>query len=457
MEYDVAVIGGGPGGYVAAIASAKLGKKTVLIEKDKCGGTCLNRGCIPTKALLHCSELYKEAKTAINFGVNLDVKDFDYSKCYDHKEATSKKLRGGVEYLLKKSGCDVKFANGELLNDHTVKAGDETVTFKNLIIATGSVPAPNPFKVEEGAPLVNSDGFLELKKLPKKVLIVGGGVIGLEFATVLSEFESEVTVVEATPGVLPNMDREVADFAKSGLEKKGVKFFTGTFVMAVKKKGKKALVELKTGDKNFEETADLVVVAAGRRANTEGLNIKAAGVNTERGFITVDDRCCTNVPHIYAIGDVNGKSMLAHAASEQGKIVAENIAKGKNLACDFDLVPGCIYTHPEVASVGLTEQKAKDAGINVKVGRFNAAGNGKLLSMGAAEGFVKLVTDADTGEILGGQICCEHATDMISEISVAIKLESTVHELASTIHPHPTVSEMVMEAADDALGMCIHQ
>ena len=216
-------------------------------------------------------------------------------------------------------------------------------------------------------------------------------------------------------------------------------------------------MELKTGDKNFEETADLVVVAAGRRANTEGLNIKAAGVNTERGFVTVDDRCCTNVPHIYAIGDVNGKSMLAHAASEQGKIVAENIAKGKNLACDFDLVPGCIYTHPEVASVGLTEQKAKDAGINIKVGRFNAAGNGKLLSMGAAEGFVKLVTDADTGEILGGQICCEHATDMISEIAVAIKLESTVHELASTIHPHPTVSEMVMEAADDALGMCIHQ
>ena len=457
MEYDVAVIGGGPGGYVAAITAAKQGKKTILIEKDKCGGTCLNRGCIPTKALLHCSELYSNSLTSGKFGINLDVKGFDYSKCFDHKEGVTKQLRGGVEYLVKKSGCEIKFASAEIVNDHTLKAGDETISFKNLIIATGSVPSPNPFKVEDGSPLVNSDGFLKLTELPDKVLIVGGGVIGLEFATILSEFGKDVMVVEATPGVLPNMDREVADFAKSGLEKKGVKFYTGTFVMGVSPKDGKALVNLKTGDKSFDETADLVVVAAGRRANVEGLNTKAVNLNMEKGFIVVDDRCCTNVPNIYAIGDVNGKSMLAHAASEQGKTVALNIANGKNMGCDFDLVPGCIYTHPEVASVGMTEEKAKASGIDVKVGRFNAAGNGKLMTMGANEGFVKLVTDAKTGEVLGGQICCEHATDMIAEIALAIKLESTAHEIASTIHPHPTVSEMIMEAADDCFGLCVHQ
>ena len=445
MEYDVAVIGGGPGGYVAAIASAKLGKKTVLIEKDKCGGTCLNRGCIPTKALLHCSELYKEAKTANNFGVNLDVKDFDYSKCYDHKEATSKKLRGGVEYLLKKSGCDVKFANGELLNDHTVKAGDETVTFKNLIIATGSVPAPNPFKVEEGAPLVNSDGFLELKKLPKKVLIVGGGVIGLEFATVLSEFESEVTVVEATPGVLPNMDREVADFAKSGLEKKGVKFFTGTFVMAVKKKGKKALVELKTGDKNFEETADLVVVAAGRRANTEGLNIKAAGVNTERGFITVDDRCCTNVPHIYAIGDVNGKSMLAHAASFQGRKVIDHIL-GIDNRIKLDIIPAAVFTRPEAGMVGLTEEECKQRGVPFTAKKTLFRANGKAISMGEPNGLCKLIAD-ENGKIIGAHIFGAHAADLVQEVSALMNRETTVAQLKEMIHAHPTLSEILQECA----------
>lgn len=457
MEYDVAVIGGGPGGYVAAITAAKQGKKTILIEKDKCGGTCLNRGCIPTKALLHCSSLYSNSASADAFGVNLDVKGFDYSKCFKHKENVTKKLRGGVEYLVKKSGCEIKFASAEIINEHTLKAGDETINFKNLILATGSVPSPNPFKVEEGSPLVNSDGFLQLKELPEKVLIVGGGVIGLEFATVLSEFGKEVIVVEATPGVLPNMDREIADFAKAGLEKKGVRFFTGTFVMGVAPKDGGALVNLKTGDKTFDETADLVVVAAGRRANVEGLRPEAVSLHMERGFIVVDDRCCTNVPNIYAIGDVNGKSMLAHAASEQGKTVALNIARGKNINCDFDLVPGCVYTHPELASVGMTEAKAKEAGIEVKVGRFNAAGNGKLMTMGANEGFVKLVSHAKTGEVLGGQICCEHATDMISEIALAIKLESTVHEIASTIHPHPTVSEMVMEAADDCLGLCVNQ
>lgn len=455
QEFDLVVVGGGPGGYVAAITAAKSGLKTLLVEKAEMGGTCLNRGCIPTKALLHCTGEYKAVKNS-EVCVCDDVK-LDYTKAFAHKEATTMKLRRGVEMLVKKSGCTIMNGTAELQNENMLKVGDETVSFVNLIIATGSVPSGSPFEIEEGAKVIDSDGFLELKELPESAVIIGGGVIGMEFATVMANAGRSVTIVEAAPQVLPAMDSELAELSKSVLEEAGVKFHTETFVKKVYTKDGKVTCDITCGDKKDVISADLVVSAVGRRANTEGLKPERAGLRMNRGFIEVNELCATSTPHIYAIGDVNGKCMLAHAASYQGKRVVLNIAENKNLSCTKAPVPGCVYTSPEIASVGMTEDEAKAAGYDVKVGRFDAIGNGKLLSMGEAIGFVKLIGDSQTDEILGAQLACAHATDMIAEIAAVMRCEGTMHELAETIHPHPTVSEMVMEAADDYFGMCAHK
>lgn len=455
LEFDLVVVGGGPGGYVAAITAAKRGLKTLLIEKDKMGGTCLNRGCIPTKALLHCTGEYNTAKNS-EVCILDDIK-LDYSKAYEHKEATAMKLRRGVEMLVKKSGCAVMNGSAEFLNENTINVGDETISFVNLILATGSVPAGSPFEIEDGANVIDSDGFLELKELPDSAIIVGGGVIGMEFATILANAGKDVTIVEAAPQVLPAMDKDIASVSKSSLEEVGVKFHTQTFVKKAYSKDGKVFCDITCGDKKEVISADLVVSAIGRKANTDGLKPERAALQMNRGFIEVNDLCATSTPHIYAIGDVNGKCMLAHTASYQGKRVVHNIIDNKNISCTNQPVPGCIYTSPELASVGMTEEEANKAGYDVKVGRFDAAGNGKLLSMGETLGFVKLVGDNTTDEILGAQIVCAHATDMIAEIAAVMRCEGTMHELCETIHPHPTVSEMIVEAAEDYFGLCVHK
>lgn len=455
QEFDLVVVGGGPGGYVAAITAAKSGLKTLIVEKAEMGGTCLNRGCIPTKALLHCTGEYKAANTSKV--CVCDNVTLDYSKAFKHKVATTEKLRRGVEMLVKKSGCTVMNGTAELQNENMLKVGEETINFVNLIIATGSVPSGSPFEIENGANVINSDGFLELEELPESAVIIGGGVIGMEFATIMANAGKSVTVVEAANEVLPSMDTELAAVSKTVLEAAGVKFYTQTFVKKVYKKGSKTACDITFGDNKDVITADIVISAVGRKANTDGLKPERAALRMNRGFIEVNELCATSTPHIYAIGDVNGKCMLAHAASYQGKHVVLNIIENKHISCTNALVPGCVYTSPEIASVGMTEKEAIEAGYTVKVGRFDAAGNGKLLSMEEAVGFVKLIGDAETDEILGAQLACAHATDMVAEIAAVMKCEGTMHELCETIHPHPTVSEMIMEAADDYFGTCVHK
>ncbi|MDO4586767.1 MAG: dihydrolipoyl dehydrogenase [Planctomycetia bacterium] len=447
MDYDLIVIGGGPGGYVAAITGAKNGLKTLLIEADQLGGTCLNRGCIPTKALLFCSEKYFEAKNSAELGVIADVQPFQYEKAFAHKEKTIKRLRAGVAFLVKQSGGTVLQGQAEILDSNKIRVGNETFGFGNLILATGAVPAPYPFEVGEGARLVNSDGFLALKEIPESCLVIGGGVIGLEFATILSRIGRKVVVLEAFDRILPTMDAELGKIVRKEMESQGIVFQTKTFVDRVFQNNNETVCEIHSGDQKSTLAVDLVICAVGRIANTEGLHPERVGLAMRKSFIDVDDRCATNVPHIYAIGDLNGYRMLAHAASYQGRKVAENIVRGTNRSILNAAVPACVYTDPELASVGLTEDEAKEKNLNVKIGRLEALGNGKMLSMGRKTGMAKILSNAATGEILGAQIATPHATDMIAELTLAMGLEATVNELAETIHPHPTISEMIMDAA----------
>lgn len=447
MDYDLIVIGGGPGGYVAAITGAKKGLKTLLVEAGQLGGTCLNRGCIPTKALLFCAERYHNAKNSAEFGVEAITQPFHYEKALAHKEKTVKRLRTGVAYLVKQSGGTVLQGKAEILDSNAIRVGEETFGFGNLILATGSIPAPYPFQVGQGAHLVNSDGFLALKEIPDSCLVIGGGVIGLEFATILARIGRKVIVVEAFDRILPTMDVELGQIVRKEMESLGVVFHTKTFVDQVIQKENQTFCEMRSENQSSTLAADLVICAVGRIANTEGLHPERVGLAMNKSFINVDDRCATNIPHIYAIGDLNGYRMLAHAASYQGRKVAENIAHGTNLSILSAAVPSCVYTDPELASVGWTEEEAKANGFEVKMRRLEALSNGKMLSMGRKSGLVKIVSNASTGEILGAQIATPHATDMIAELALAIGLEATVDDLAETIHPHPTVSEMIMDAA----------
>ncbi len=455
-QYQVAVLGGGPGGYVAAIASAQLGMKTVLIEKDSLGGTCLNRGCIPTKALLHSAELYRDIKEAPEYGVFAENVTFDYGKVAAKKDAVVSRLVRGIEGLVRGNKVTLVRGTGVFKDANTIEVtGDQpqTITFDKAIIATGSYPSRIPIPGTDLPGVMDSDGFLAMTTLPKSAVMIGGGVIGLEFASVLKDFGSDVSIVEMMPEILPGMDTEIAAGMRKILEKKGIRFYLNAKVTGIEKG---LVVNFEQDGKKLSEKGEIAVLSTGRRPMTADMGFEALGLKMERGFVVVDDYCCTNVPNIYAIGDVNGKKMLAHAASEQGMIAARNCKEGNHHKADFKLIPACVYTTPEIASVGLDEESAKKAGYQVKVGKFASTGNGKSLIVGEQEGFVKMVSDATTGEILGLQLFCDRATDMIGEGLAALKLESTVEEIAEAVHPHPTVNEMIMEAAHTILGECAH-
>ena len=458
-QYEVAVLGGGPGGYVAAIASAQLGLKTVLIEKDAVGGTCLNRGCIPTKSLLHSAELYHDAKEGAEFGIFADNVTYDYAKVAARKDFVVSRLVRGIEGLLRGNKVTLIRGTGVFKNANTIEvtgAEPQTVTFDKAIIATGSFPAKIPIHGVDLPGVMDSDGFLALTEMPKSAVIIGGGVIGIEFASVMNTFGCDVSIVEMMPEILPGMDTDISSTMRGILEKKGVRFHLGARVNGIEQKDGRLAATFTQNDQTLTESGEIVILSTGRRPVTKDVGFEALGLKMERGFVVVDDYCRTNVPNIYAIGDVNGKIMLAHAASAQGMAAAQNCKGDKLVKADFNLVPACVYTTPEIASVGMDEEKAKAAGYKVKVGRFDATGNGKSLVMGEQNGFVKIVTDEATGEILGMQLFTAHATDMIGEGLAAIKLESTVEEIADAIHPHPTVNEMIMEAAHMVMGHCAH-
>lgn len=455
IKFDVAVLGGGPGGYVAAIRLAQLGKKAVLIEKDALGGTCLNRGCIPTKVLLHSAEVYNTIKTAADFGINVPPgTSFDYKKIAARKDTIIKKLRNGIEYLEKNAGVEIINGVGRLADAHTIEVNDIRVRADDIILATGSVPAALPIPGIEIEGVVDSNGVLALEQCPESVVIIGGGVIGIEFSTFFHIMRKKVTVIEMLDGILPGMDEEISSFVERLLKKRGIEIITGAKVLGFQKEAGIICKYEKNSSKKLAQ-AEMCLVAVGRKPVTADIGLENVGLLTQRGFLQVDEHMRTSIPNIYAIGDITGKAQLAHVASAQGLVAAANIA-GKNKRMRYEIIPSCIYTNPEIASVGLTEKQAREKGHSIKIGHFPVSANGKSMVMGESEGFVKIITDDMTGEVLGAHMIAPRATDMISEFSVLMKSEGTVEELADTVHPHPTVSEMIMEAAHDVTDLCCH-
>ena len=459
MAKKVVVIGGGPGGYVAAIRAAQLGAETYLVEKDNLGGTCLNVGCIPTKALLHTAELYQAVKHGDRIGLIGDSVQIDWKALMNRKNSVVRRLVGGVAGLLKANGVTVYKGMAEFTGPGEVRVhGDKATTLSAdaVILSTGSVPVKLNFPGADLPGVVDSTGVLSLSKLPEAIAIIGGGVIGVEFAALYAALGSKVTVIELLPEILPGIDSELARNLKQSLTKTGVTFLNGAKLESVIQAsgGLSAKVLLATETK--EIAAEIVLVAVGRRAYTDGAGLEAAGVKLERGKVVVDEHYQTNLPGVYAIGDCNGITMLAHAASHQGIAAVEHALGHGAAGHGQPIVPACVYTHPEVAAVGITEDKAKELGIAYKKGVFPLAGNGKSMIDEGEGGFVKILAGAKYGEILGVHMIGPRATEIIGEATLAMRLEATVDELVSTIHAHPTVSESLGEAALAVDNLAIH-
>lgn len=452
-SFDVAVLGAGPGGYIAAIRSAQYGKKVVLIESRELGGTCLNRGCIPTKAFLHSAEIYESARNSENFGVTSGEIGYDFVKVAAYKDGIVNKLRTGIAGLEKAHGVKVINGFGRIQDAHTIDVEGEKITFDKLIIATGSTPALPPIPGIDCNNVLTSDEVLGLTSLPDSFVIIGGGVIGIEFATVLSTFGKPVTIIEMMPSILPGADADIVRVLSRVLKKKGVSIINNARVTRISEADTVSVAYELNGEIKTAEGA-CCIVCVGRRPMTSDIGLESLGIEMNRSFIKIDEHCRTSVDNIYAIGDVTGKIQLAHVASAQGMVAAAN-ACGYTGAMDYSVVPSCIYTSPEIAFVGISEDKAKALGIKYKVGSYNIAGNGKAMVMGEAVGTVKLIGD-ENGKLIGAQLLCPRATDMISELTALIRLGASIEDVADTIHPHPTVSEAVMEAAHDYEGMCCH-
>jgi dihydrolipoamide dehydrogenase len=454
-QYDIAVLGGGPGGYVAAIKAAQLGAKTVLIEKKKLGGVCLNEGCIPTKALLKSAKIFREIMNSEKYGIKISDKSavsIDWPAMQSRKDLIVNKLTGGVTNLLKQNGVEVFNGHGEVIDKNTLKVNGENISTKNLIIATGSSPFIPPIPglneaMRSGFALTSSD-VLALNDIPKNLVIVGGGVIGIEFATLFNSLGSNVTVLEKFQ-VLGTLDKEIREYFEKLLKEKGIKIINEVDIE--KFQGNTVISKVKGKTEYF--TGDKVLLSFGRIPNVSG--IERLGLNTSRKGIVTDGHLKTNIPGVYAIGDVNGKYMLAHVASAEGITAVENIM-GKNTSINYDKIPSCIYSFPEVAVVGLTEEEAVKRGHKVRTGTFPMTANGKALAEGEIEGFIKIVADNAYGEILGVHIIASHATDMIGESVTSMELEGTIYDLAKAIHPHPTLSEIAVEAAQGIIDKPIH-
>ena len=455
-KYDVTILGGGPGGYVAAIRAAQLGMKVCLIEKGLVGGTCLNRGCIPTKALLHAADLLHKARDAERFGILIKDPGFSFRKVMDRKAEVVKGLREGVELLLKKHNVEVVRGTGRFIARNTVlvekKEGPLTIKSGKTIIATGSEPLSLPMIPLDGNRFLSSTDALVQKELPKSLLIIGGGYVGCEFAAFFSVFGVEVTIVEMTDQLLPGLESLAAKTLQRQMEKKGVKMLLNSRVARAGVEEGKAVCELSSGEKLSAEKA---LVSVGRKLNSDGIGLEEIRVETKNGAIVVDEYMQTSVAGTYAVGDVVNRGLLAHVANHQGIVAAENAAGGSS-RMDYSAVPYCIYTSPEVAAVGLSRRQAEEQGRQVVVGKFPFAALGKAVINGDAEGFAQIVADAKTGEILGGQIVGVDATNLISEVVALMKTEGTLDELSGAIHPHPTLPEAIMEAAFDAKGQSIH-
>ncbi|MDP2911629.1 MAG: dihydrolipoyl dehydrogenase [Candidatus Omnitrophota bacterium] len=426
-KYDLAIIGSGPCGYVAAIRASQLGLKTCIFEKDKIGGVCLNWGCIPTKALSASANALYNIERASEFGINVKGFDLDFSKVYERKESIVKKLSSGIEMLLKAGKLEIIREYAEIKSPTSIKTANSEIEAKNILIATGSIPFEIPNIPFDHTNILSSTDILELKTIPKKLIIVGGGVIGCEFASIFRSFGSEITIIEAMPQLLPNEDEEIARKIEQIFKRRGIKVLTNTKIDKIDK-------------------GDTALISVGRSANSKGLGIEALGIETNKGWIRVDESFRTNIKDIYAAGDIKGGMLLAHLASKEGISCVEGIC-GNKYPIDYNVVPSCIFTHPEIASVGLNEKTAKNKGMDAKARKFLFGAIGKSHVLGETDGFIKLVVDAKSDKILGCQIIGPHATELIAEISVCVQFGITSEKLASVIHAHPTLSEIICEVA----------
>lgn len=460
--FDLVVLGSGPGGYVAAIRASQLGLKTAIVEREALGGICLNWGCIPTKALLRTSEIYHYMKQAENYGLSVEKPSFDLDKVIQRSRGVAKQLNQGVTGLMKKNKITVYFGDGKLTGKGKLSVTKDGVTTdleaKNIIIATGARARDLPFAKADGKRIWTYRHAMTPPEMPTKLLVIGSGAIGIEFASFYNDMGAKVTVVEMLDRILPVEDADVSDFMAKALTKQGMDIRASTGVQKITDTGKGITAEIKGKDgKVTTEEFSHVIVAVGIVPNVENLGLEDVGVEPDKRFhIKTDEYCRTNVPGLYAIGDVTGGPWLAHKASHEGVIAVEHIADAHPHPMDPNNIPGCTYSHPQVASVGLTEAKAKEAGYKVKVGKFPFIGNGKAIALGEAEGFIKTVFDEATGELLGAHMVGAEVTELIQGYTIGKTLETTEAELMHTVFPHPTLSEMMHESVLNAYGRTLH-
>lgn len=459
IETDVLVIGAGPGGYVAAIRAAQLGKTVTVVEKEFIGGVCLNVGCIPSKAMLTASHKYYSTKNDLDlFGLSVPEVNVDFTKVQEFRASSVEQLTSGVEFLL--NGYDVRIVRGEakFVDPHTVSVSGEedcTITFKDVIIASGSRPKDIP-PVRFSKRIVSSTEVLSFPEIPERLIVIGGGVIGVELATVYANFGTEVTIIEGEKQILPTTNRRLVSVVQKGLKAKGVNIVTNAMVTksSEDENSVKVVAEIKGKEQEFE--ADYVLLSIGRVPNTDNIGIENTGVEVnEWGIIETDDQNRTNVSHIYAIGDIIPGPQLAHKASYEAKVAAEAIA-GMPTVNDYYCMPSVVYSEPEIAVTGLTADDAKEKGIEVNTSMFQYGANGRAIAMGETEGFVNLITEKETNKVVGGEIVGASASDLINEITIAIESGLTAEDIALTIHPHPTLGEIILETAEVAIGHPIH-
>src|SRR5262245_2582457 len=456
IHVEALVIGAGPGGYVAGIRLGQLKKKAMVVERDKPGGICLNVGCIPSKALINAAKYYDKLRHGADIGILADNIRLDMTKMQTWKGEVVSKLTGGVKILLKANGCDYRTGVARLVSRNTVELTEAdgkkvTILADNIVVATGSRPIEIPGFKFDGNRIVDSTGALAFDAVPERFVVIGGGYIGIEIGTLYAKLGAKVTVVEALPAILPGNDPEIVQVVARKLKKLGVEVMTGAKAKSWSEKGGRAALVIDVGGKDVTLDADKVLVSVGRRPNFENLGLEEVGVKVERGFITVDKRMRTNVPGIYAIGDVAGQPMLAHKASREAEVVAEVIA-GHKAEFDVRVIPAFIFSYPEMASAGITADESKQRGRDVKIGKFPFSVLGRAIANAETDGFVKVVIDAGTKEVLGIHVVGNGASDIIAEAALAIEMGALADDISLTIHAHPTLPEAIMEAAKASLG-----
>ncbi|WP_407307425.1 dihydrolipoyl dehydrogenase [Desulfosporosinus sp. SB140] len=458
MSYQVGILGGGPGGYVSALRAAQLGLSVVLIEGERLGGTCLNQGCIPTKALVKSADLWREIENAQEFGLFVGEKHLDYAAVLARKDQVVNALVGGVEKLMKAANVRVLKGWGEFKElgqiDVTTDSGIERIQVDNVVLATGSVPVRIPIPGANLPGVGTSDELLQEQELPKRLVVIGGGVIGLEFASVFQSFGVKVTVVEMLSTLLPTVDEEIPKRLTPLLKRKGMDILTKTAVKEIREEGGNLVVLAEDAKGIKEIPADRVLLSTGRRPNLKGIDAAKLGLELERGALKVNAQMQTNLPHVYAIGDVVGGIMLAHVASAEGITAVEHIA-GHSVAMSYKAIPSAIFTHPEIAAVGFSEQELKASGAVYRASKFPFSANGKALALGESVGMVKILAD-DQGIVVGGSIMGPQASTLISELTVAVEKGLRAEDLARTVHAHPTLPETIMEAAHGIDGKPLH-